>query len=125
MKTWDFAWAFVFAFAFPFSSASIFSIFRRPPRLHPGEERGELVELLALPGVAGMVMALGALDLDARGRSGRPRPRSRPANPPRRSRRTAAPFSSVRPVAVMIAVAIWSQGLFAANCSASHFSNAG
>jgi hypothetical protein len=35
-----------------------------PARLPAGEESGELVELLALPRVVGVVVALGALDLN-------------------------------------------------------------
>ena len=82
------------------------------------------MELLALPGVVRVVVALGALDLhaeedprDLAGQLDRPGPSWAAA-------KAAAPFSSFRPVAVMIAVAISSQGAFAANCSASQSSSA-
>ena len=82
------------------------------------------MELLTLPGVAGVVVALGALDLDAQEDA-----RDLAGQLDRvgllGQRKTVAPFSSVRPVAVMICVAIAFQGVFLLNSAASQATNSG
>ena len=109
----------------PFARPIFRHDFERPPRRHihrlhgdPWKERGQLVELLALPAVGLVVVALGALQLDAE-ENARHFGRCLFGAPVLAIWMAVAPFSRTSPVAVMNSVAILSHGSFSLNFSVS------